>query len=71
LDQAPLIFNDSLKLTLESHRFEEQRLLDITDVALHQAVFVLVYVMRGSNVVRSISLRKASKQERIRYASEI
>jgi uncharacterized DUF497 family protein len=71
LDQAHLVFNDPQKLTLQSHRFDEDRLLDICFVALHQAVFVLAYVFRGRHMVRSISLRKASKQERVRYANEI
>jgi len=43
----------------------EDRLMDIADV--HQLVLILVYVERSAQI-RLISLRPASKQERLLYA---
>jgi uncharacterized protein len=53
------------KLTLTSLRKDEERLMDVAEVA--QQTFVLVYVLRDKQV-RFISLRVASKQERGLYA---
>jgi uncharacterized protein len=68
LSDAPLVFNAPNKLTIESARTNEARLMDVAMVEVAGVVLVLVYVMRESNVVRSISLRRASKQERLLYA---
>lgn len=73
LADAPLVFNAPDKLTLETPRGVEQRLMDVAlmDVALVElagVVLVLVYVLRHPNEVRAISLRRASKQERKLYA---
>lgn len=68
LADAPLVFNAPNKLTLESSRADESRLMDIAVVDFFGVVLVLVYVHREPNVVRSISLRRASKQERLLYA---
>ena len=56
------------KLTLESPRGNEARLMDIAMVEVAGVVLVLVYVMREPDEVRAISLRRASKQERKLYA---
>ncbi len=69
LADAPLVFNAPDKLTLETPRGEEQRLMDVALVELAGVVLVLVYVLRHPNEVRAISLRRASKQERKLYAS--
>ena len=61
-------FNAPNKLTLESPRGNEARLMDIAMVEVAGVVLVLVYVMREPNVVRAISLRRASKKERTLYA---
>ena len=53
------------KLTLTSSRFGEERLMDVAEAG--QQVWVLVYVQR-EDIVRFISLRFASKQERGLYA---
>jgi uncharacterized DUF497 family protein len=47
--------------------------MDVAMVAVAGVVLVLVlvYVMRQPNEVRSISLRRASKQERTLYAKNI
>ena len=68
LADAPLVFNAPDKLTLQSPRGDEARLMDIAMVEVAGVVLVLVYVMREPDVVRSISLRRASKQERTLYA---
>ena len=68
LSDAPLIFNAPNKLTIQSARGDEARLMDVAMVELAGVVLVLVYVMREPNQVRSISLRRASKQERTLYA---
>ena len=68
LADAPLVFNAPNKLTLESPRDNEARLLDIALVNMAGIVLVLVDVMRQPDEVRVISLRRASKQERTMYA---
>ncbi len=69
LADAPLVFNAPEKLTLESPRGDEARLMDVALVEVAGVVLVLVYVLRPPNEVRAISLRRASKQERRLYAS--
>jgi uncharacterized DUF497 family protein len=69
LADAPLVFNAPDKLTLESPRADELRLMDMALVEVAGVVLVLVYVMRQPDTVRVISLRRASKQERILYAN--
>lgn len=68
LADAPLVFNAPDKLTLESPRGDEPRLMDVALVEVAGVVLVLVYVMRQHDTVRAISLRRASKQERTLYA---
>jgi uncharacterized DUF497 family protein len=68
LADAPLVFNAPNKLTLQSPQKGEARLLDIAMVEIAGVVLALVYVMREPDEVRAISLRRASKQERKRYA---
>ena len=69
LADAPLVFNAPDKLTLESSKASEARLMDIALMEVASVVLVLVYVLREPNEVRVISLRRASKQERNLYAS--
>ncbi|WP_291939242.1 BrnT family toxin [Limnohabitans sp.] len=68
LSDAPLVFNAANKLTIESTRGNEDRLMDVAMVEVAGVVLVLVYVLREPNEVRAISLRRASKQERTLYA---
>lgn len=68
LRDAPLVFDAPNKLTLESQRAGEARLMDVALVEVAGVVLVLVYVMRNADEVRAISLRRASKQERMLYA---
>ena len=55
--------------TLQSPRADEPRLMDVALVEVAGVVLVLVYVLRGMDEVRAISLRRASKQERTLYAN--
>jgi uncharacterized DUF497 family protein len=71
LRDAPLVFNAPDKLTIESPRANEARLLDVAMVEVAGLVLVLVYVVRGPDEVRAISLRRASKYERKLYAENI
>jgi len=68
LADALLVFDAPNKLTLQSTRQDEARLMDIAMVDVAGVVLVLVYVMRQPDEVRAISLRRASKQERTLYA---
>lgn len=68
LADALLVFDAPNKLTLQSQRGDEARLMDIAMVEVAGVVLVLVYVMRQPDEVRAISLRRASKQERTLYA---
>ena len=70
LADALLVFDAPDKLTLESRRQDETRLMDIAMVEVAGVVLVLVYVMRQPDQVRAISLRRASKQERTLYAKD-
>jgi uncharacterized DUF497 family protein len=69
LADAQLVFNAPDKLTLESPRADELRLMDMALVEVAGVVLVLVYVIRHPDTVRAISLRRASKQERTLYAN--
>lgn len=66
LADAQLVFNVPDKLTLESPRTDDLRLVDMALAEL--AGVVLVYVMRHPDTVQAISLRRASKQERTLHA---
>ncbi len=68
LADALLVFDAPNKLTLQSARQDEARLMDIAMVEVASVVLVLVYVLRHPDEVRAISLRRASKQERTLYA---
>ena len=69
LSEAPMVFNAPNKLTLESTRADEARLMGVVAlVEVAGVVLVLVYVMRSLGEMRAISLRRASKQERTLYA---
>ena len=56
LDQASVVFNHPNKITLTSVREGEDRSVDITLVEIHGVVLVLVYVIRGEDTVRPISV---------------
>ncbi|MDR0842909.1 MAG: BrnT family toxin [Acidobacteriota bacterium] len=66
LADAMLVYEARNKLTLQSPRRDEDRLMDVAMVDAVGVVLVLVYVERGA-AVRAISLRRASKTERVLY----
>ena len=68
LADAPLVCDAPDKLTLQSPQKGEARLMDIALVQVAGVMLVLIYVMREPGEVRAISLRRASKQERMLYA---
>ncbi len=69
LADAMVVYEAPGKLTLQSPSGSEQRLMDVAMVEVAGVVLVLVYVLREPDELRAISLRRASKQERVRYAS--
>ena len=64
LKEGEKVFLSPQKLTLMSPRADESRLMDVAVV--NRRVMILVYVERV-NEIRFISLRYASKQERVLY----
>ena len=70
LADAWLVHFADHKLTLDSTRNEEKRLLDLAYVELSGTVLVLVYTRPNEGEVRAISMRRASRQERKRYEQE-
>lgn len=65
---AHLVYENPAKITLESPRRGETRNMDIAFVEIAGSVLALVYTGRG-NDIRVISLRRASRGERRRYAA--
>jgi len=70
LADAWLVHFADHKLTLDSTRNGEKRLLDLAYVELAGTVLVLVYTRPHEGEVRAISMRRASRQERKRYEQE-
>jgi uncharacterized DUF497 family protein len=66
LAEAWMVYEAPNKITVESKRAGEVRRVDIALVEVVGVVLVLVYIQRGP-VIRAISLRRASRQERKRY----
>lgn len=65
---AHLVYENPAKMTLASQRRGETRKMDIAFVGITGTVVALVYIERG-NDIRVISLRRASRGERRRYAA--
>jgi uncharacterized protein len=63
---AYLVYDDPGKLTFESSRDDEYRLIDLALVLVKGMVLSLVYVEQN-DCVRVISFRKASREERRAY----
>lgn len=66
LADAHRVYDAPNKLTLVSPRNGEDRLMDVALVEVMGVVLVLVYIEQGE-VVRAISLRRASRVERRLY----
>jgi uncharacterized DUF497 family protein len=60
LADAFLVYNSPDKITLHSHRNDEDRQMDVALVEIMGVILVLVYVERDKQI-RVISLRRASK----------
>ena len=65
---AHFVYESSDKLTLASERKNESRSMDLALVEIAGVLLALVYVIRA-DVVRVISFRPASSQERRQYAA--
>jgi uncharacterized DUF497 family protein len=66
---AHLVYDDPDKLTYESSREDEYRLMDIALVVIKGRLLTIVYVERGDDV-RAISFRNASREERKQYEKD-
>jgi uncharacterized DUF497 family protein len=67
-EDAIRVYDNPLKLTFESSRKGEDRRLDLAEIA--GVLLAFIYVERG-NVVRAISLRRASRTERRIYEKAV
>ena len=61
---AVTVLEDDLAITIEDHRYDEERLITIGIDAIGQ--ILVVYTWRG-NEIRLISARKADRSERQQY----
>jgi uncharacterized DUF497 family protein len=68
LADAGNVFAAPGKLTLQSNRAGEARLMDLAFVEAARTVLVLIYALRNPGEVRAVSLRCASKHERKLHA---
>jgi uncharacterized DUF497 family protein len=66
---AHLVYDDPEKLTYDSSRNGERRLLDLAVAIVKGRLLALIYTERGSDV-RVISFRPASREEREQYEQE-
>jgi hypothetical protein len=66
---AHLVYDDPAKLTYDSSRNGERRLLDLAVAIVKGRLLALIYTERGSDV-RVISFRPASREEREQYEQE-
>jgi uncharacterized DUF497 family protein len=66
---AHLIYDDPEKLTYNSSRRGEHRLLDLAFAIVNGRLLALIYTERG-NDVRVISFRPASREEREQYEQD-
>lgn len=66
LADGKLVYESPRKVTVESHRPQERRWLDIADVGGELVTLTLTYTHRG-DAIRCISLRRASRRERSLY----
>ena len=66
---AHLIYDDPEKLTYDSSRKGERRLLDLAFAVVRGRLLALIYTERGKDV-RLISFRPASREERGQYEQD-
>lgn len=68
-NDAHLVYDDPEKLTYDSSRANEHRLLDLAFAIVKGRLLALIYTERG-NDVRIISFRSASREEREQYEQD-
>ena len=66
---AHVVYDAPDKLTYDSNRLDERRLLDLAFAIVKGKLLALIYTERG-NDVRVISFRAASREERERYEDD-
>jgi uncharacterized DUF497 family protein len=66
---AHLVYDDPEKVTYDSSRIGERRLLDLAFAIVKGRLLALIYTERG-NDVRVISFRPASREEREQYEQD-
>jgi uncharacterized protein len=66
---AHIVYDDSGKLTYDSSRQGERRLLDLAFAIVKDRLLALIYTERGKDV-RVISFRPASREERELYEED-
>jgi uncharacterized DUF497 family protein len=66
---AHVVYDDPDKLTYDSSRIGERRLLDLAFAMVKGKLLALIYTERGDNV-RVISFRPASREEREQYEQD-
>jgi uncharacterized protein len=66
---AHFVYDDPDKLTYDSSRLGERRLLDLAFAIIKGRLLALIYVERGE-AVRVISFRPASREEREQYEKD-
>ena len=68
-EDAHLVYEDPNKLTYDSSRKGERRLLDLAFAIVRGRLLALIYAERGDDV-RVISFRAASREEREQYEQD-
>jgi uncharacterized DUF497 family protein len=66
---AHLVYNDPEKLTYDSVRGSELRMLDLAFAVVKGRLLALIYTERGIDI-RVISFRPASREEREQYEQD-
>jgi uncharacterized DUF497 family protein len=66
---AHIVYDDPEKLTYDSDRQGERRLLDLAFAVIEGRLLALVYTERGEDI-RVISFRHASREERELYEQD-
>ncbi len=69
-ETAARVFADPGILIAEDDRFDYGEIREVAYGAVEAAVLVVVYVKRVENLIRIISARHATAQERRRYAND-
>jgi len=68
-DQAIGVFYDPMVVTIQDERFAYNELREVAFGLVDAVVLTVVYIERRENLIRIISARFATAQERRRYAN--